>query len=72
MGKVLAGMVLALCLTAASALAFEWEVKRIDGRDYSSLKKVAEFYSLPTEFTPSDNAVYLNRGRRGRDRGRRS
>ena len=64
MGKVLLGMVLALWLTASASFAFEWEVKRIDGRDYSSLKKLAEFYSLPTEFSPSNNSVYLNRGRR--------
>lgn len=64
MGKVLPGMVLALWLMAAQAMAFDWEVERIDGRDYSSLKKVAEFYSLPTDFTPSDNSVYLSRGRR--------
>lgn len=64
MGKVLPGMILALWVLAAHALAFDWEVERIDGRDYSSLKKVAEFYSLPTDFTPTDNSVYLNRGRR--------
>lgn len=64
MGKVLPGMVLALWLTAAAAFSFEWGVKRIDGRDYSSLKKIAEFYDLPQEFSPSDNSVYLNRGRR--------
>jgi N-acetylmuramoyl-L-alanine amidase len=64
MGKVFPGMVLALWLTAAAAPAFEWEVKRIEGRDYSSLRKIAEFYSLPNAFTPSNNSVYLNRGRR--------
>jgi N-acetylmuramoyl-L-alanine amidase len=64
MGKVLAGLVLALWMTAASAPAFEWEVKRIDGRDYSSLRKIAEFYGLPTDFTPSENSVSVHRGRR--------
>lgn len=57
-------MVFALWVMAARAQAFDWEVSRIDGRDYSSLRKVAEFYSLPTDFTPENNSVYLNRARR--------
>jgi N-acetylmuramoyl-L-alanine amidase len=64
MGKVLPGLVLALWLTASSAPAFDWQLRRIDGRDYASLKKIAEFYNLPTGFTPRDNVVYLNRDRR--------
>jgi len=64
MGKALLGIVLTLWLTTAAAFSFEWEVKRIDGRDYSSLKKIAEFYNLPQEFSPSENSIYLNRGRR--------
>lgn len=64
MGKVLLGMVLALWVMVTPAGAFEWEVERIEGRDYSSLKKVAEFYDLPVNFTPSENSVYLHRGRR--------
>lgn len=64
MGKALLGTVLVLWLTAAAAFSFEWEVKRIDGRDYSRLKKIAEFYNLPQEFSPADNSVYLTRGRR--------
>jgi N-acetylmuramoyl-L-alanine amidase len=64
MGKALLGMALALLVTASAAYSFEWGVKRIEGRDYSSLKKIAEFYNLPQDFTPEDNSIYLNRGRR--------
>ncbi len=64
MGKFLLGMAFALWVVTTQAIAFDWGVERIEGRDYSSLRKVAEFYELPVDFVPSGNSVYLNRGRR--------
>ena len=50
--------------TAGRALAFDWEVKRFDGRDYAPLVKVAEFYSLPQQFSVENNHISLYRGSR--------
>ena len=44
------------------ALAFDWGVKRFEGRDYAPLVKVAEFYSLPQEFSVENNHISLYRG----------
>lgn len=57
-------VLLFLLLAAPLARAIEWEVKRFDGRDYVPLKQVAEFYGLPTEFTPENKSVLLTRGKR--------
>ena len=53
-----------LLLAAGWSQAFEWELKRIDGRDYVNLKQIEEFYNLPSNVMPENNRLLLARGRR--------
>lgn len=64
-----AARVLLIVLFAAAAgrsfaEAHDWEVKRFDGRDYVSIDKVADFYSLPRDVSPVDKNLSLARARR--------
>lgn len=52
------------CFALECVQAFEWEVKRFEGRDYAPLKKVAEFYNLPQQFKVENNKISLYRGER--------
>lgn len=53
-----------LLLGMAQAADFDWEVQRFSGRDYVSVKKIAQFYDLPLEATPVNKSLSLTRGRR--------
>jgi len=57
-------VLLILALAGQDAIAFEWQLKRFDGRDYVSLKQIEEFYDLPSDVAPKENRLYLARGRR--------
>lgn len=46
------------------ARAFDWDIQRIDGRDYVSVAKIAEFYNLPRDAAPTNRQIYLSRGSR--------
>lgn len=58
------GILLFLLLVAPLARAIEWQVQRFDKRDYVTLRQIAEFYNLPTEFTPENKTIHLSRGKR--------
>jgi N-acetylmuramoyl-L-alanine amidase len=58
-----------LCTVVAWAVvgtagAFEWEERRMDGRDYVRLDKIAEFYDLPTPTATEGHTRMMERGRR--------
>ena len=53
-----------LVLAAGPTLAYDWQVKRFDGRDYVSVGKIAEFYNLPRDGAPVDKNLSLARARR--------
>lgn len=62
MGRTLLGIALTFWIGAAQA--FEWQVRRIDGRDYSSLPAIAQFYNLPPATVSGQKSISLSSGRR--------
>lgn len=40
-------LIIAACVGVQQAAAFDWELLRVEGRDYVSLDSIASFYSLP-------------------------
>lgn len=56
--------ILALGLFTTSPLhAFDWQLRQFDGRDYASLKKVGEFYSLAEQPRTAEKTVVLAKPR---------
>ena len=53
----------ALWLFAADLPAFEWELHQFDGRDYASLKKVKEFYSMEEDGQAPEKTMFLSKPR---------
>ncbi len=56
--------ILATYLLVTHVEAFDWNVRRIDGRDYVRLEKIAEYYNLPQDVAPTNNTITLIRDER--------
>lgn len=62
--RVVSVTILLLVLASDPVRAYDWQVKRFDGRDYVAVQKIAEFYNLPQDVVPVDKNLSLARGRR--------
>jgi N-acetylmuramoyl-L-alanine amidase len=56
-----AGVALA---AVTAAWAFDWQARRIEGRDYVDLEKIAVFYGLPQGVAAENSSRFLARGGR--------
>ncbi len=63
MRRVLTGIFALGLVTTSPLFAFDWELRQFDGRDYASLKKVAEFYSLTEQPRSAEKTVVLSKPR---------
>jgi len=60
MRAVLLATIAALVGIAPSAWAFDWAIRKVDGRDYVGSNQVAEFYGLPRGLAPQGNSLSLS------------
>jgi len=59
--SVLALVFASLALPSSIAIAaVEWQVIKVDGRDYLSVDNISKFYSLPAEVVPAGSKIQAN------------
>jgi len=49
-----------LALPSIAIAAVEWQVIKVDGRDYLSVDNISQFYGLPAEVVPSGSKIQTN------------
>jgi len=58
--SVLTFVFASLALPSIAIAAVEWQVIKVDGRDYLSVDNISQFYGLPAEVVPSGSKIQTN------------